>query len=651
MERPDVSVLIVNYNVKDYLLQCLRSIEQRMAGVDVEVIVVDNCSDDNSVAELEPLFPWVTWIPLSRNVGFGRGNNAGLSHCNGRYVLFLNPDTIIAQDTLNVMVRYMDDHADVGMAGCKVLNPDGTFQLACRRGFPTPWASFCKLFGLQSLFPNSPLFAQYNQTFRSVDETYEIDALIGAFMIGRTDDVRALGGFDPDFFMYGEDLDLCYRVQKTGRKIMYVHETSIVHFKGESTKRSSMNEVQVFYQAMRIFARKHFGGSPLFLLFLRLGIVLRAGLERVLRRKRELAIAFFDLLAINGALMAATAIRFDGPFGFPDYAYPTVFIVISVVMLCSMMAVGEYVEHRPTMRRSIVGLLVTFFMLSSLTYFFKQFAFSRGVLLMTIGFSVILFAIIRGAAAVAETVVGGRKTRRIVLVGLNERTERIVQALHGAEHRNAEIVGVAAHGAYAGDTFVGYPVLGTTDYLAKLVAMHGITEVIMTDRNVGQAEIMRLMAACSADRVRFHMAADYDEIVTARIINEVAGIEPTVKVSPLTTFRNRTVKRAVDIIAAIFVLLLHLPGLILGLASTRTRKNVSQWSMVLRGTYSVVGLYADGIQRNVGKEGITGLVHISTPAALSPSAIEQLNDFYVEQYSIALDIEILLKHLLRRIRG
>lgn len=643
---PDVSILIVNYNVKDYLLQCLRSIDARADDLDVQVVVVDNASSDGSVDELRALYPHVTWVPLSENLGFGRGNNVGLEHCTGRYVLFLNPDTIIGQDTLSTMVAYLEDHPEVGLAGCKVLNPDGTFQLACRRGLPTPWASFCKLFGLQSLFPRSRLFAQYNLTYRSIDETYDVDALIGAFMIGPASVVRAADGFDPAFFMYGEDLDLCYRIQQQGYRIRYVHTTSIVHFKGESTKRSSMNEVRVFYEAMEIFARKHFGGSPLFLAFMRGGIALRSVLERVLRRRREIAIALADLACMSVALMAATAVRFDGPFGFPDYAYPTVFIVVSVVALLSLIGVGEYIEYRPTMRRSVVGLLITFFALSSLTYFFKEYAFSRGVLLMTIGFATVLMGVIRGIAALYDQSKGAGKTRVILLVGLTEASERILRALQSAERRNAMVAGLVSVGPYRDDHFADQPVLGTTQYLDKIVRDTGAEEVIVADPSVSQAEAIRMMQTTAPYRARFHMASEYDDLITARIINDVAGVEPTVNVTPLLRARNRVVKRSVDILTALLVVPLLAIRLSLGSSRARTRWPI--WVSVLRGRMSVVGLYPDQRPRPAGKPGVTGLVQISGPASLSTQAIEHLNDYYVDEYTLALDVEIMLKHLLRR---
>ena len=643
---PDISVIIVNYNVKDYLLQCLRSLNASVGSVTTEVIVVDNDSHDGSVEELQPLFSSVRWIALDENIGFGRANNVGLEHASGRYVLYLNPDTIIGADTLSVMCKFLDEHPKTGIAGCKVLNPDGSFQVACRRGLPTPWVSFCKLFGLQRLFPSSKLFAGYNLTYLPVDATYAVDALIGAFMVGRTELMRSLGGFDPAFFMYGEDIDLCYRVQQAGFDVTYVHTTSIVHYKGESTKRSSINEVRVFYDAMEIFAKKHFGGSRIFLAFLRLGIGVRAVLARAMRKRREIITWLLDMLALNTALLAATSVRFDGPFGFPEYAYPLVQIVVTLVATFSLVAVGEYVEYRPTVRRSIVGLLVTFFVLSSLTYFFKEYAFSRGVVLMTIGFTAVVMTLLRGVVALRE---GSRAvaTRRVLLVGCTPHAERIAQELATAENRHTELVGIVATTSFTSETFAGLRIVGDATYLARILDATGAQEVILTDPTVSKERIMELMIACSGYRARFHLATDYDDVITARIINDVAGVEPTVSLPPLLRFRNRVAKRFLDVTLALLVLTLSVPGLIL----PGVRRAMPTWFDVLRGRRSVVGLYPDGKTRSTGRMGVTGLAHISSPKRLSSAAVSQLNDYYIESYTLALDIEIILKHLLRRLRG
>lgn len=644
--QPDVSVLIVNYNVKDYLLQCLRSVKLSEGTASFEIIVVDNASSDNSIDELHEIFPDVIWIELPENIGFGRGNNIGLERCKGKYVLFLNPDTLIAHNTIQTMVDYLETHPDVGLAGCKVLNADGTFQLACRRGLPTPWASFCKLFGLQSLFPNSPLFARYNLTFMPVDETYDVDALIGAFMMGPLTVIKSLNGFDPDFFMYGEDLDLCYRVQKRGYHVRYVHTTSIVHFKGESTRRSSIDEVQIFYNAMRIFARKHFGRSTLFLGLMAVGISIRSVLERTLKRRRKILSFLADLLSINISLVVATTIRFDSPLGFPDYAYPMVFIAVTAVVVLALLSVGEYVEYKPTIRRSVVGLLIAFFLLSSLTYFFKEYAFSRGVVLMTIGFSAILFSLIRGINAWFDATMGDTSIRRILIVGLTDNAKRILEALQTAERRNAEVVGIVSVGSLHTDYFHGIRVLGTTEYLDKIARENEIHEVIVADPQINKSQAMDLMSKCSDSKARFHIASEYDDIVIARVINEVSGIEPTVPLPPILRFRNRILKRLIDVVATFCIMPFLAISLFLG--KSKSKADWQSWLSVLRGEKSLVGLYPDARRRSFSKLGNTSLVHISQPGMLSAQAVENLNDYYVDHYSLSLDVEILLKQFLKR---
>ncbi|MCK5742257.1 MAG: glycosyltransferase, partial [Chlorobi bacterium] len=448
MRKTDISIVIVNYNVKDFLLQCLRSVEKSLSSafctdLSVETIVVDNDSNDFSVEYLRPMFPNVKFIDLKENIGFGRANNIGFDHSNGRYVLILNPDTIIEENTLKVMFDYMEANPEVGVAGCKVLNPDGSFQLACRRGFPSPWSAFSKLFGLQKLFPKSKIFAGYNQTFRSEDETYYIDALIGAFMFARKETLDKVGGFDPDFFMYGEDLDLCYRINKENQKIAYVHTTSILHYKGESTKRSSMNEVKHFYEAMEIFAGKHFSGSKLFLLFLRLGIMLRAVMAYAANHKRGIFTILFDLLAVNASMLIATKIRSGMFFGFPDYAYPTLFIVLSSIIIAAMIAVGEYFESKPTVTKSIFALMISFFVLSSLTYFFREFASSRVIILMTIGFSSILTSAYRVILNISESISEHTNRKLTAIVGENENTRKIAESLEAA---GSEVIGIISNG-------------------------------------------------------------------------------------------------------------------------------------------------------------------------------------------------------------
>jgi O-antigen biosynthesis protein len=660
----DVSIVIVNYNVKDFLYQCLQSLQHvDYKGLAVEIIVVDNNSHDGSIEFLEQVFPLVRYIRLDENIGFGRANNIGIEQANGTYILLLNPDTIVSEDTISTMYEYMEKNTSVGIAGCKVLNADGTFQVQCRRGFPTPWASFCKLFGLQSLFPSSPLFAQYNQTFRSENETYTIDALIGAFMFCRADALKNIRGFDPDFFMYGEDLDLCLRMKQSGYDTAYVHSTSIIHFKGESTRRSSMNEVKVFYSAMEIFARKHYGSSTVFLLFLRLGIWLRSIIAYVQPHTRIITLVLLDSLIVNCMLMIATDIRFGGYLAFPSYAYPIVFVIPPIVLLISMISIGEYVEYKPTVRRTLIGYLITFFVLSALTYYWNEYAFSRGVLLMTIGFSMIASSLLRLMLSFMDSTKGKLKERRLALLGVNSRSYDIATLIEQSKSIRSSIVGMITTPSKETQLsqWKGIGVIGDIEYLRKVVEQHDIDEIIITDDSLSQSTLTRIVQETSGLGVRYHFAKDYESVVVSRIVSDVTDAGSTVRVLPIDTFRNRLYKRLFDIVVSVILilttLLILIPSVFLGKA-TVILNYIKQCYQVLKGRVSIVGItdsYKMVVEIPWGtsytiKSGLISLASVSSSYQLSSTTISKLNEYYINNYSFALDIEIILKFVFAKRR-
>lgn len=253
-----LSVIIVNYNVKFYLEQCLESVRRASRGLQVEVLVVDNLSTDGSVEYLSKRFPEVTFISNRENVGFARANNQAIRQSRGQYVLLLNPDAIVGEDTLSRCVEFMEAHPEAGGVGVHMLNSNGTFAPESRRGLPTPFVAFCKMTGLGKLFPKSRLFGRYYMGYLDVNETNEIEVMSGAYMMLRREALDKVGLLDEDFFMYGEDIDLSYRVLKGGYKNYYV-PVRMLHYKGESTVKSSYRYAYVFYQAMRLFFRKHYG--------------------------------------------------------------------------------------------------------------------------------------------------------------------------------------------------------------------------------------------------------------------------------------------------------------------------------------------------------------------------------------------------------
>ncbi|MFP4368748.1 MAG: glycosyltransferase [Candidatus Kapaibacterium sp.] len=641
--KPDISIIIVNYNVKDFLLQCLRSIQTAQKALNVEVIIVDNNSTDGSVEFLKPMFPEYEFIDLEANIGFGKANNLAFEKARGRYILILNPDTILAEDTLEVMLKYMDNDPKAGIAGCKVLNDDGTFQLACRRGFPTPWASFCKLFGLQKLFPDSELFARYNQTFKSINETYYIDAVIGAFMFCRKEVIDATGGFDEDFFMYGEDLDLCYRAKQLGWEVAYVHSTSIIHFKGESTKRSTINEVKHFYSAMEIFARKHFGKSTLFLFFLKMGIYLRQAVAYASRYRTDILFIIMDLIAVNLAILIGTFIRYGELFRFPDYAYPTIFIVVSIVLFASLFSTGEYLENKPDLRKSLFGLLITFFIVSSLTYFFKDYAFSRGVLLLSIGLTMVYVIVSRAAYLVYEKIAGSESEKRVLLVGPASESANLVDELRNIEGRNIHVAGIVNDNKH--EKTINIPKLGSTRELSAIITKNKIHEVIITDSRLSRSDIIATLHKISNPRARFHIANEYRELLTSKIINDISGDDRLLTKYNINILRYKFFKRSFDILISVIMLTAGLPFILL---SRNKKKRVKDFLDILKSKKTLIGISANGSGRFSDKPvGLIDPSKISNSPGLDKKAIDRLNDYYLRNYSISLDIDIFLKYIFR----
>lgn len=254
----DLSIIILNYNTRELTLKALRSVYASRTGYQFEVILIDNASSDSSVEKIREEFPQVRLIENQENVGFAKANNQGMRIATGRYILLLNSDTIVQADTLEIMIRFMDEHPDVGASGCKVILPDGSLDKACRRGFPTPSASFYYAFGISKLFPHVPRFNQYQLGYLNPDEEYPVDCLVGAFMLVRRKAIDEVGLLDEQFFMYGEDVDWCYRIKQAGWTNYYYPKTHIIHYKGASSRKRPLKIVYEFHRAMYLFHRKHF---------------------------------------------------------------------------------------------------------------------------------------------------------------------------------------------------------------------------------------------------------------------------------------------------------------------------------------------------------------------------------------------------------
>lgn len=273
-EKTKCAIVIVNYNTRDLLLACLESIYANAGPkYKYDIYVVDNASTDSSVEAVKEKYPRVLILPQGKNLGFAKANNFALRVIDSEYTLLLNPDTIIVDNCLELLLDYMEQHEDIGAVGCKVVLPDGTLDKACKRGFPTPASSFWYLTGVSKLFPKVRRFGGYQLNYLDENEINEVDSLVGAFMLIRVKALDEVGLLDENFFMYGEDIDLCYRIRKAGWKVVYNPQVKIIHYKGAASgtkekgaeckqvKKKSYKVIYEFHRSMILFYRKHYKGK------------------------------------------------------------------------------------------------------------------------------------------------------------------------------------------------------------------------------------------------------------------------------------------------------------------------------------------------------------------------------------------------------
>ena len=266
-----LSVIILNYNVRYFLEQCVLSVQEAISSLDAEIIVVDNNSSDESCLMMKSKFPTVKLIQNDTNYGFPKGNNIGVAEARGKYVCILNPDTVVAENTFKKILNFADRQVNLGIVGCKLIDGTGAFLPESKRGIPTPWVAFTKIFGLYKIFPNWKLCNQYYAQHLGTNESGEVDILVGAFMLMTRDLYVDLEGFDEKCFMYADDIDLSYRALLKKKSNYYFHETTVLHYKGESTVKDE-KYMKRFQEAMNFFYQKHFRKSWFFEFFIQIGI-------------------------------------------------------------------------------------------------------------------------------------------------------------------------------------------------------------------------------------------------------------------------------------------------------------------------------------------------------------------------------------------
>ncbi len=499
---PGISIVIVSYNVREYLDACIQSIYHaaaKFAG-DIEVVVFDNDSRDGTLTLLKPRFPEVIWLKSDRNLGFGTGCNRGAAVASQDLLLFLNPDTLVSEDTFQVMWDFMRAQEQVGVAGCKIVNRDGSLQLACKRSFPSPQVAAYKFMGLSTLFPKSRVFGKYNLTFLDENKTHEVDAVSGSFMCVGTDLFRSVGGFDEDFFMYGEDLDLCFRIKTLGKRNFYHPQTTAIHFKGESAKSKPFRSFLYFYESMVIFSKKHFELRALPLIFFYLGVTILAVANFAYSRFQRWQRWILDLGLVNGILDAVTFLYMGwlgmlSPFHTNRPLYFFWHCLVSISVLVPMAYIGDYGRLVPKLKTIFATLCVSFLSFFALSFFIREEAFSR------VAFA---FAAILSIACLTAwrflSIQGGRfftkvmgSTKRIAILGNNARARRLADLIQQERLAGYEFVGFIKWGAgrvpqEIMQNMIGD--LGTLPSIVRKVDLQGV--VIAVDEGAFQTAVKLL---------------------------------------------------------------------------------------------------------------------------------------------------------------
>lgn len=641
-----VSIIIVNYNVCYFVEQALKSVQKAIEGIEAEVFVVDNNSVDNSVDHIRKEFPEVKLIANKDNVGFSKANNQAIKEATGEYVLLLNPDTVVEEDTIRKCVDFMDAHPDGGGLGVKMVDGSGIYLPESKRGLPTPWVAFYKISGLSSLFPKSKKFGRYHMGYLGEDETSEIEILAGAFMFMRSKTLDEVGLLDEDYFMYGEDIDLSYRITKGGYKNYYLPETRIIHYKGESTKKTSINYVFIFYRAMIIFARKHFSqkNAWAFTAIINVAIYLKAGVDITLNFLRSSTIYAADMALSYGALYALSRFWEDsyrpGGTAFDPVYYTTILPAYAIVWgLSNFFSGGTDKPYK--IGKMARGILVGTLLISAISNFGDDLRYSKAIIVMGGAATFVVYIINR---LFEQLIDSGRfklsteETKRVAIVGSPDESSRVMSLLKTLS-TSVEPIGYISPND---DDVKKDLCIGTLDQINESVKIHNIHEIIFCSKDINTNDIIGFMTTIAPNTVDYKIVpTDSDYIIGSNSKNEQGDlytIEIKLNITQKHSLRN---KRVFDLAFAAGCL----ATLVFNIWFVKNPKGyVKNIFQVLFGKKSWVGFsLRDDITLPSLRKGVLSPSSANDFPVTDHKIGRQLDLLYAKDYSVYTDIQIIRK--------
>lgn len=639
-----LSIIIVSYNVKYFLEQCLYSVEKAMQGIDAEVIVVDNASADNTLAYLQERFPGVHYIASEQNLGFAKACNLGLAQARGANILFLNPDTLLAEDTLSICLDFFKQHPQAGALGVRMIDGSGQFLRESKRSFPSPITSFYKLTGLASLFPRSRRFGKYHLGYLAEHENHEVDVLAGAFMLIRKEVLDQVGSFDETFFMYGEDVDLSYRIQQAGYKNYYLADTTIIHFKGESTKRGSLNYVKLFYQAMSLFVHKHYGGAKagLFTFSIQAAIGIRGALTALAKFVKWIGLPVIDAILILLCFFLvkevwATYVRPE--VSYSDKLVGISFMVFTVLYLTVAYYAGlynRYYRKKDLVRSTFMATLV---ILAAYALLPEHLRFSRGIL--TFG-ALLAFGVLNLSrwilikAGLIQPYRGHDDKPYLLIAGTKAEFEEVKAFLNTRQLDN-KVIGRIAVQPEDKEALAGITNLSTVT-----IPLHA-SELVFCAGAYSYKEILTQQPKITANlRFRFH-AVKSSSIIgsdSSTSSGEVLAGESPYKLDQLA---GRRIKRLVDVLTSLcFLLILPLHFLVV----EKPRAFIYHCVLVVWGrrTWVGYGTKAAGLPRLRTGILLPNGEPVSKVHAIPEESLALIDQYYARDYDPLQDLGLIIKN-------
>ncbi|MES2703017.1 MAG: glycosyltransferase [Bacteroidota bacterium] len=640
-----LSVIIVNYNVKYFLEVCLHSVLRAAEGIATEVIVADNNSTDGSCNMVRARFPSVILIENKDNKGFSKANNQGVAISKGEYILFLNPDTVMPEDFLRKSIAYLDAHPEAGALGPRLIDGKGQFAPDAKKSFPSLSVALFKTTGINKLFPRSPYFNKYYAVHVGERETAEVDVLSGCCMLIRKKAMDEAGGpFDEDYFMYCEDVDLSYRIQKAGYKNIYYPEVDLIHYKGESTRKMTLSYVRIFNEALVTFVKKHYSAKDarLFVFFINAGIVLRAVLGTVKRGLKALHMPLFDALILLLTLWGikdfwVNEVKNIMPIP-PSSVYATFPVYIGLWLL-SLYLNGAYDQPYRSLKVTRGMIIGTFAILAYYGLLPPELRYSRAIIIFT-GFAgtVLLLGLheVLYRMGILKFIPYDKLPRKAVIVA-DEEVYRDTAAILRQVHYAPELAGRISTGNTAGAS------LGPLREMKELLYTAGVNEVIFCINGLTYADMFTQMQHCGGDyEYKIHLAGSQSFVGSnsSSTSGDLYTIDRRFNLAQFAHVRN---KRMVDIAASLLFLLLFPAFLIL---VKRQAAFFANCFKVLTGKMTWIG-YAGGVPSSYLprlKPGAVQPYNILPGYEPSAEVKSKINIDYAQHYSTGTDINLLIKN-------